>query len=366
MTTTTSITKEAFATFYKRLSRDASLVKTLVDMQSGVSERKAYEIADAVIRDVAAFEGTLECLRDDTMAVIDSFLAESPILQGQDRMMQLHRLHFGLKVYAEAGLVEAVKEGTATGELFQQYYDACSKDPDVTEKALTDAIRLQLAELAVSPELMTAVAHKLETSTNMMMTAVSLGADNQRFKCVLAMQLYESNKDKGMTTAEAAALACASAETQAIADAAGRGLIAQERVADLVSTVAAVIILFAFLSHFSFFTTLIGSVAGEAVASSVAKNATNTLLAGYLVGMLSTVSGKLAGKVTSGYHFSHAGEHSEVVAGLHRMADAMKDKVSGLKKTVAEAAAKVTRTASVREEATDTQWNEDADPAIVF
>lgn len=361
-TCTTSMTKDTFSAFYRRLSGNTSLMKTLVDMQSGVSERKAYEIADAIVRDVAAFEGTLECLREDTMAVIDSFLAESEVLQGEDRMLNLHRLHFGLKVYADAGLVEAVKEGTGSGELFQRYYDACKNDPAITEETLTDAIRQQLASLAVSPEVMTAIAKKLEENpTGMLATAVSMGADGQRFKCILAMQLYTANKDKGMTTAEAASLACASAETQAIADAAGRGLITQDQVATLISTIGAVIVLF------SCFTWLGGYISfwatHSAASAAVIKGASDTVLVGYLVALVSDACGKLAGKLAAGYHFTHAAEHAEMMAGLHRMADTLKNRVSGLKKTVTE---KVTRTASVSDAVADELADEETDPAFAF
>ena len=83
---TTSMTKQNFQSFYSNLSKDTSLMRTLVAMQTGVTERKAYETAEAIIRDVAAAEGTLASLQEDTLAVVDSFLSESPMLQGDSRM----------------------------------------------------------------------------------------------------------------------------------------------------------------------------------------------------------------------------------------------------------------------------------------
>ena len=363
-TNTTSMTKEAFTSFYRKLSRDASLMKTLVDMQSGVSERKAYEIADALVRDVAAFEGTLECLREDTMAVVDSFLQEAEILQGEHRMLNLHRIHFGLMVNNDATLVEAVKEGASYGKLFEQYYEAAGKDPAITEDVLKAQIRQQLGNLAVSPEVMTAIAEKLQGTENLLLSSVSVGADGQRFKCILAMQLYENNKADGMTTAEAAALACSSAETQAIADAAGRGLITQDRAATLISLVALTIILFAVLCHLPFFLNLIAKVSTKAVATSLLKSRTDILLIGYLVAFVSDAVAKLAGRMSAKYHFTHADQHAELMAGLHRIADALKDKVDYLKGKASSAVKNKTT-----QPAADVQadlYEEDTDPAYAF
>lgn len=354
--TTISMTREAFSAFYRRLSGDTSLMTAMTGMQSGVTDRKAYEIADAIIRDVAAFEGTLECVSGDTAAVIDSFLAEAPVLQGENRMLQLHRLHFGLKVYADAGLVEAVKEGTGKGDLFQKYYDACCADPTITEETLTDAIRQQLGSLAFSPEVMRAIAKKLETSNSLLTDSIAVGADGQRFKCLLAMQLYESGKAQGMTTAEAVALACASAETQAIADAAGRGMITQSRVNDLLMYLALAILLFALLCPTGIFTPLLGTAA---IASETGHT---LLLTGLLVSAVSDAVSRLAGRVSAQYHFSHADRHAAMMAGFHRMGDALKERANGLKNKAASLMGAKKPAAAQAEEL----YDEDPDPSCAF
>ena len=329
-TNTTSLTKEHFRSFYRKLAGEAGLMDTLVHMQHGVSDRKAYEIADSIIQQVAAFEGTLESLREDTLPVIDSFLAESWRLQGEDREKNLHRIHFGLKLYNDPAMVEDLKEGKTLADLFEAYYTEAQNDPALTGEALTDTIRRQLSSLGVSPKVMTAIARKLESEDSLLLAATSLGADSQRFKCILAMELYEAHKDEGMTTAEAATLACSSQEVQAIADAAGRGMVTQERAIFLMSLVALTILLVGILCHFPFFLHLVTKFSLPA-ATSLAKSRSDILIIGVLVSLVSDVMGKLAGRVSANYHFNHASEHEAMLKGLHGIADTLKAKAGALK-----------------------------------
>ena len=360
---TTSMTKQSFQFFYRTLSADTSLMRTLADMQSGVSERKAFENAEAIIQAVAAFEGTKASFQEDTQAVVYSFLQESPMLQGEHRMLQLHRLHFGLMLRDDEELVEALKQGATRESLFEKYYAAASQDETITEEVLTDAICTQLSALAVSPEVMTAIVRKLEDTNGMLPNAAAVSADGQRFQCILAMQLYLSNQDQGITFSEAATLACTTTEVHAIADAAGRGLITDDQITRAIEVIGAVVVLIGIFSTWNFFPSLVGKYISASAGKFLAANSLSLWLGGYLVEVLSEPLGALAGRLTATYHFTHAEEHAELMAGLHRMADAMKAKANDWKEKAA-ATVESFRPAAVSQD--EDLADENVDPACAF
>ena len=254
-----------------------------------------------------------------------------------------------------------MKEGKSRSDLFAQYYDAAQQDETVTEETLTADIRQQLLSLAASPEIMTAIVHKLEGTNGMLPNAAAVSADGQRFQCILAMQLYLSNRGDGMTTTEAAAMACSAVEVQAIADAAGRGLLTRDQVVHAIEIIGALIVLFGFLCHFGFFTGMVAKLIAVSGATLAAKSGT-ILFIGYAVMLIADALGALAGKLSATYHFTHAAEHAEMMAGLRSMADALKAKAEELKDKVV-AKAESLRPAVKQEEVI---FEEDADTACAF
>jgi len=237
-------TKGEFADLYRNIREDNGLLTAMRQMQMpyGITERKAYENADAVIRLVAAHENISNMLSEDALDVLDTFLKDSEKMSGYDRKVLLHQLYFGLKVCQDEALIEQVKEGTGENALFREYYNRCGDDPAITVEMLEEDIRKLMGNYRISPEAMRVIVRQMEKSQDLRATASALGQEGMRFKCVVAMDLYLRNQDT-MTMDQAVNIACTNVQLQAAADGVSRGLITEERAQKIIFAVAVACIL---------------------------------------------------------------------------------------------------------------------------
>lgn len=248
----TAYSKEEFLKIYRDATCDKGLLTVLVEMQTqtGVNEQKAYEVANALIGQVARFECTKDRMLEEPEAVINDFFKTARKLQGYDRKVVLHQIDFGLGLYLDSALLEQMKEGATADTLFRTYYSAYGEDPALTEAVLEDRIRKKMAGFALSPEVLRAMAKKLEKSDHVMLTCAALGEDNLRIKCIAAMEQYLSSQGT-MTIAGAANAACIRVEAEGVTDAVSRGRLAAETAGKILLAVSLTAFVVGMLSIFS-------------------------------------------------------------------------------------------------------------------
>lgn len=237
-------TKGEFSDLYRNIREDEGMLAVMCQMQKpyGITERKAYENADAVIRLVAAHENVSNMLSEDALDVLDTFLKDSEKMSSYDRKVLLHQLYFGLKVCQDEALIEQVKEGTGESALFRAYYNRCGEDPAITAEMLEEDIRKLMGNYRISPEAMRVIVRQMEKSQDLRATASALGREGMRFKCIVAMDLYLRNKDS-MTMDQAVNIACTNVQLQAAADGVSNGLITEERAKKIFFVVAVACVL---------------------------------------------------------------------------------------------------------------------------
>ena len=240
--------KGEFEMLYQNFAGDQDLMAVLAQMQTshGIHGRKAWENADAMIRLVAAHESLSAMITDDAMDALDNFLNHSQCMTGYDRKVMLHQLYFGLKLYQDDTLMERVKEGATESQLFREYFTRWGEDPSVTDQMLESDIREMMSRYHISPKAMKAIASRMEKNQDMLASASALGQDGQRFKCIVAMDLYLRGNGT-MTMDEAVSTACTNVELGAVADAVSRGRITEERAKKIIAVVAICCILFSIL-----------------------------------------------------------------------------------------------------------------------
>lgn len=198
------------------------LVQTLIRMQTaaGIRREEAAAMAGLCIAAVTSCESVRQEISGDAMAVVNDLLAEAE--KCGDRDLILHKLYFGLAVHPDHVTAENV---ISADELFWRYYNE-NKDEKTAEE-LEAAIREALGNYSLSPDVLRAMAMKMEASGDYLATAAALGEGGISFKCISAMELYLKNRDT-MTIHEAANIACAGVEIQAAADTVGKGMITRE------------------------------------------------------------------------------------------------------------------------------------------
>lgn len=198
------------------------LVETLTRMQTaaGIRREDAAAMAGLCIAAVTSCENVRQEISGDAMAVMNDLLAEAEKCGDCDLI--LHKLYFGLAVYPDYVTEENV---ISADELFWRYYN--ENKGEKTAEELKEAVREALGNYSLSPDVLRAMAMKMEASGDYLATAAALGEGGISFKCIAAMELYLKNRET-MTIHDAANIACAGTEIQAAADAVGQGMITRE------------------------------------------------------------------------------------------------------------------------------------------
>lgn len=340
--------KGEFADLYRNIREDEGMMAVMNQMQKpyGVSERKAYENADAVIRLVAAHKNLSNMLSEDALEVLDTFLKDSEKMSGYDRKVLLHQLYFGLRVCQDEALIEQVKEGTGEGALFREYYTRCGEDPSVTAEMLEDEIRKLMGNYRVSPEAMRVIVRQMEKSQDLRATASALGRAGMRFKCIAALDLYLRNQDT-MTMDQAVNIACTNVQLQAAADGVSRGLITEERARKIIFAVAVASILCSIalamyapqLINLAVYADAIGEY--EAVNALLAKHAAVTtakewfFIGGVTIPLISDKVAEWIGRIAGGRSYIRHAEAVNTAEAMESMIDRMEAEAA---ETVADSA----------------------------
>jgi len=199
-----------------------ALTQTLIRMQiaAGINREEAAAMAGLCIAAVTSCESVRQEISSDTRAMVKDILADAE--NAGDRELILHKLHFGLAVYPEHA---ADENAVSADELFWRYYNETKGD--MTCEELKEAIFTALESYSLSPAVLRAMAQKMGSSGDYLATAAALGEGGISFKCIATMELYLKNRE-AMTIHEAANIACAGVEIQAVADTLGKGMITRE------------------------------------------------------------------------------------------------------------------------------------------
>lgn len=295
--------KTDFGKIYNKMTENSGLIAALVQMQTdmGINERKAYETADDLSHRVAVFVGCESLLREDTEEVLDDFLAYSEKLQGYDRKLLLHQLSFGLHLYQDADLIERLKEGSTIDELFREYYAVYGEDPAYSEDFLATQIRREASAFCISPKVMKAIAKKLEKSDNLVAASAALSEEGNRFKCIVAMNLYLNNQDT-MSIDDAVSTACTDIEVEAVADAVARGQMTADTAHKILTALCITTVLAALI-------TLTGGLFAHDMK--LLELSRNLFLGIGVVAIVENAIAGVVGKLGSRYHFYYSkGTHS--------------------------------------------------------
>lgn len=229
-----------------RAGEEQGLVGTLVEMQvsRGMDPVVARQTAQVCIAAVASCEGIRDAVSDDAMAVFDQFLADLKARMGDQQLLFLHKLYFGLTAHEDPDLIAQLEEGLSADDLFWRYYDRQThRQPPFSAAEMEDRVRQALGRFSLSPQVMKALTRKMESTGAYLATAAALSEQGANYKCIVAMDLYLNHADS-MTLHEAANLACAGVQSQAVADAVARGFMTRDlaRKILIAAAVAAVVI----------------------------------------------------------------------------------------------------------------------------
>ncbi len=221
--------KTDFEAIYNNMTESSCLYDVLMQMQTdnGVDGQTAHQQADYLAHRVALFEGVRNSLCEDSEEVLDDILFSSKKLQSDDRKLLLQKISFGLHMYQDEDLIEQYNSGASPDELFSSYYAEHGDAVEYTADYLEYQLRREIASFRVSPKVMKAIARKLKWSDDLAATSAALSDEGNRFKCIVAMNLYLNNQDS-MTIDDAVNIACTGIEVEAVADAVARGRMAAD------------------------------------------------------------------------------------------------------------------------------------------
>lgn len=225
-------------------AEDTNLIQVLEEMQTkqGVEADAAKNNAKLCIAAVASCESVYDSALEDRQAVINQLLNHVHTKPAQTQEVALHKLYFGLTAHQDPQLAEKLAEGASVEDLFWKYYTRQEEHP-IPAAELENAIKKAADGFVLSGELMKAQAKKMEATGKYLATAAALGENGANYKCVVAMELY-LNSQGTMTIHEAANVACAGVQTQAVADAVSRGILTRDMAKKIliVAAIAAVVI----------------------------------------------------------------------------------------------------------------------------
>lgn len=335
-------TKDEFSNLYRMLDEDKGLMKALVEMQAGhgITERKAYENADQLIRLVVQRENLSILLSEDSRKALNEVFAFLGGLDQEAHMMQLHRLSFGLKLYQDPQLQEKLKEGQSVADLFKAHCSSISEGEAVTQEQLEEDIRARMGSNHVSAHAMRAIAKSIAEGQSLLTTGAALGEDGMRFKCLVAMDLY-LRSDKKMTMEEAMLSACHNVEIQAVADAVACGQIAEKQAKELLD------VIFGVTAISWFVLALAMPHLGLAAAATAQLVSLKELLLGvsFMGSMITEPVAELVGRIAAKRCYARHIQESKAAQAL----EAMADRAEGQKATAASEKPAVAEKAAVQE-----------------
>lgn len=211
------------------------------DIFSARSEMDRREIAAKIDCFVMEYEKMAAALAEPAQvyglpAAVENYF-EMLWEKGKDvRLRTLKEVAFGLDIFSDLCLAVQAEQGKNVEVLYLlSDYDQM----DISAWALEEEIRRKLSSMHLSSRGMERMMKALAKGKSPVATAAALGRESHDLKCIAALELYIKDCVE-IQPEEAAYIACATVEMQAIADAVHWGMIGED--------VANVLILLTFLA----------------------------------------------------------------------------------------------------------------------
>lgn len=235
-------TKGDFERIYSDISSDASLFELLTGLyiKTGVSEMKAAEMARETIFEVARYSNIKNMLlKDESAEIFDEFLSclGDRAENEEEKMNYLYELDFGFGLYQSEEMVKKLHEGKSVGDLFTEYRNDVAT-VNLTEEELKQSIKNSISTYYISEKNMNELVKMLKNSNALHYTGATAGENAERFKSIIAAYIYKNANGK-ININEAVGLACTAVDTEDVADAVGRGLIAKDKARKILGVILA-------------------------------------------------------------------------------------------------------------------------------
>lgn len=230
---------------YRDAKDGEALTEALVEMakSKGISFSDSLELSRKIMDSVCSCDNILEQVQEDVQSAMEHALAGLETIDLEDRMEAMRQILFGLHLVSDEELLSRLDKGSSSEELFREACDKGVPYMPTKEDDLRKALLRKVTNLRLSPTALTRIGKKLSTSEDYVATSAAVGRKGYVLKCVVAMDVYLSNKDT-MDIDEAILAACETVEMEAIADAVRIGEIAEET-AEFLLVVLSVAILIA-------------------------------------------------------------------------------------------------------------------------
>ena len=249
----TQATNDAFKSLNEQIfyhmdamRKDTSLMDCLIALQvaQGMDETTAAANATECILAVSAWEEVHAQISANSERVMASLFRKLEKLEESEQLEALHRILFGLTAYETPETARKLDEGTPAEQLFQDYYkNMCSAESPLTADELEVLILSTLGDYQLSPIAMRMLTRQMRSKDGYLAAAEALSEDGRNLKCLMTMETWLRNPGT-MTMAEAANVASASAQTQAVADAVQRGYIARDMAKKLLIVIGITVAVF--------------------------------------------------------------------------------------------------------------------------
>lgn len=246
--------KGDFERIYKNIASDSTLLELLTTCYENVdtSEMTAGDKARETIFEVARYNNIKNMLlREESKDVLDEFLSclGDKIQDEKARKQYLHQLNFGFGLYQSEDAVRKLHDGKTIQSLFDDYI-VNPENAGLTEEEIRASLENRISAYHISSENMEELIKMLEKSDVVHYTSALTGENAERFKCIIAAYIYKNAEGK-ISIPEAVTLACTAVETEDIADAVGRGLIAKDKARKILGVIfaAACVALIAYIIY---------------------------------------------------------------------------------------------------------------------
>ena len=244
--------------------------------KAGLSSEESEAVADRIMVSAAQYEETREAMETDVREAMQPFFEKLSGLPGEQRIIALDEILFGLQCASDDELYSAVmeKQGGILGigarnsgkSVYLNRHRELPEWSPEEEARMRDEVYDQIANLRLSPKYLARLTRKFSRG-EYTAAAAAFGKDGYSLKCAASMLCWLENREK-LDPETAVAETCAGIDVQALGDAVRRGLIA-EKVAK--ALMQAVVITLAFLS-FTHLSILLDNLSRASYGLNLAQN----------------------------------------------------------------------------------------------
>ena len=204
--------------------------------KAGLSSEESEAAADRIMVSAAQYEETRETMGTDVREAMQPFFEKLSGLPGEQRIIALDEILFGLQCASDDELYSAVmeKQGGILGigarnsgkSVYLNRHRELPEWSPEEEARMRDEVYDQIANLRLSPKYLARLTRKFSRG-EYTAAAAAFGKDGYSLKCAASMLCWLENREK-LDPETAVAETCAGIDVQALGDAVRRGLIAEK------------------------------------------------------------------------------------------------------------------------------------------